>query len=167
MKWLMIKEIERKFLVKNHSWRDDVIKMERLRDGLVATTDGRKVRVRVYGDRSTITIKTKNKNGEKGEFEYEIPEKDAKEIIRNHCGGFQLEKTRYYVGYKDFIWQVDVYDGLIKGLIIAEIKLNNINDDLPMPAWVGREVTGDSNYKKISMLKRKLENDSSLDLLFL
>jgi CYTH domain-containing protein len=163
----MLTAIERKFLVKHHSWRDDVIKMERLRDGLVATTDGRKVRVRIYSDRSTITIKTRNENGDKGEFEYEIPKNDAEEIIKNHCGGYRLDKTRYYVDYKDFMWEVDVYDGLLKGLIIAEIKLANINDDLPMPQWVGREVTGDSNYKKLNMLKRKLENDSSIDLLFL
>jgi adenylate cyclase len=40
-------EIERKFLVANEGWRKLCTTSERLKDGLIATFEGRKVRVRI------------------------------------------------------------------------------------------------------------------------
>ena len=44
----MATEIERKFLVTGNAWRNLAIHREHLRDGLIAMTEDRKVRVRIY-----------------------------------------------------------------------------------------------------------------------
>jgi adenylate cyclase len=51
-------EIERKYLVVADTWRKRFHKREKLVDGLVAAADGRKVRVRLYEDRATLTVKS-------------------------------------------------------------------------------------------------------------
>ena len=49
-------EIERKFLVKGDGWRGKG-KTELFRQGYIARTQDRTVRVRVAGDRGILTIK--------------------------------------------------------------------------------------------------------------
>jgi adenylate cyclase len=50
-------EIERKFLVANDGWRRPALRSVNIRDGLVAASAGRKVRVRISGDMATIAVK--------------------------------------------------------------------------------------------------------------
>ncbi len=74
-------EIERKFLVTDASWREQCTKSERLRDGLVAVSDGLKVRVRLYEDRATLAIETKRVGGVRDEYEYEIPRQRGSTLL--------------------------------------------------------------------------------------
>ena len=64
-------EIERKFLLASERWRSLVERSEKIQDGLLATNDERKVRVRIIGDRSTLTVKTQRIRGQREEFEYD------------------------------------------------------------------------------------------------
>jgi len=150
-------EIERKFLVANDSWRALSVRSERLRDGLIAASDGRKVRVRLYENHATLTVKTKKEGPARAEFEYEIPVKDAEELITVHCAENTLTKTRYYVPHQGFTWEVDVYEGILSGVILAEIELERADVDVPLPDWIGPEVTGDPTYNKINMQKARLD----------
>src|SRR5579871_3368967 len=104
----MALEIERKFLVTDDRWRAQVLRSERLVDGLLATSKGRKVRVRLYAERATIAVKTRKKGPSRLEFEYDIPVCDARQLLDTECGRTILAKTRYYVPYADFLWEVDV-----------------------------------------------------------
>jgi CYTH domain-containing protein len=144
----MAREIERKFLVANQSWRELCTKRERLRDGLLAISNQRKIRVRTYENRATITVKTRGTGTAREEFE---PIEDARELISSHCDGNVLEKVRHYVPYQGFVWEVDVYEGGLSGMILAEVELENADIEVPLPRWIGREVTGDPEYKKINM----------------
>jgi adenylate cyclase len=149
-------EIERKFLVRDQSWRKRVTASERLRDGLIATSNGRKVRVRIYEKRATIAIKSKRHGPARFEFEYEIPTADAEQLIAKHCDENVLTKTRFYVPHQEFTWEVDVYEGILSGVILAEVELERVDIEVPLPDWVGREVTNDPSYRKINMLKARL-----------
>lgn len=150
---LMPVEIERKFLVKTNSWRDQATHSERLRDGLIARDDDMKVRVRCYGTRTTLCVKSARRGIARDEFEYEIPREHAA-IIFAHCAGRILEKTRHYVPGRSGIWEVDVYDGVLTGLVIAEIELPSETTPVHLPDWVGEEVTGDPRYSKANLLAR-------------
>jgi adenylate cyclase len=152
----MATEIERKFLVADASWRAAAFRSERLVDGLVAAAEGRKVRVRLYEDRAPLPIKSPRDGLKRAEFEYEIPIADATELIAKHCGEKVLVKTRHYVEHMGFIWQIDEYQGLLQGVVIAEIELDSETDDAPLPGWIGREVTYDPDYRKINMLNARL-----------
>jgi CYTH domain-containing protein len=141
-------EIERKFLVVGDQWRDQAIRSERLVDGLLATCEGRKVRVRLYETRATLAIKTAKKGCSRFEFEYDIPREDAEQLLETACDRNVLTKTRYYIPYEGFTWEVDVYDGLLEGVVLAEVEMATADQDPPRPAWGGREVTYEPAYGK-------------------
>lgn len=158
----MAREIERKFLVADQSWRELCTKSERLRDGLLAISNERKIRVRTYENRATITVKTRGTATAREEFEYVIQFEDARELISRHCDGNVLEKIRHYVPYQGFVWEVDVYEGVLSGIILAEVELENAEIEVPLPRWIGREVTGDPEYKKINMQNKALQRNAGL-----
>jgi adenylate cyclase len=149
----VIVEIERKFLVADGSWRAQVVRHEHLRDGLISHSAERKVRVRLRADSATLTIKAKRAGIRDVEFEYAIPVSDAREMLASHCGDLVLDKTRYYVPHDGLVWHVDVYEGLLDGVVLAEVELPDENTGLPLPRWVGSEVTGRPEYKKINLLR--------------
>lgn len=87
----------------------------------------------------------------RAEFEYDIPLADARELMKNHCGGRIVEKTRYLVPYGGFTWEIDVYGGELAGVAIAEIELPDMRTEFARPDWLGTEVTGDENYRKLNL----------------
>ena len=150
-------EIERKFLVANDEWRQSAVRSVNIRDGLIAVSNGRKVRVRISGDIATIVIKGPRVGIVRPEFEYEIPIADAERMLTALCHDDHLEKQRFFVEDAGATWQVDVYDGLLQGVTIAEIELKQESEELILPRWIGKEVTGDPFYKKLNMRARALK----------
>ena len=142
-------EIERKFLVTNDDWKQSVTRSARITDGLIASSNGRKVRVRIENDRATVAIKSARKGPARSEYEYEIPVDDAEELL-TMCDR-TLEKDRHYVEDEGTLWTVDVYDGVLKGVVIAEVELDREDQELKLPGWISMEVTGDPRYSKINM----------------
>ncbi|MBB4237792.1 CYTH domain-containing protein [Rhizobium esperanzae] len=142
----MAKEIERKFLVRSDGWRSAVETKSVLRQGYIASMDDRSARVRILDDRKArLTIKIGRSAITRDEFEYDIPIADAKELLQNAIG-IVIEKTRYRVPHEGFVWEVDVFAGEHRGLVIAEVEMTAETDNPPLPAWLGREVTGDARY---------------------
>lgn len=152
----MAREIERKFLVAGDDWRRSVVLRVRIRDGLVAAADGRKVRVRFYDDRATLTVKGRREGIGRDEFEFDIPRQDGLALLEGHCDGETIEKTRHHVPFGGFEWTVDVYGGPLAGVVIAEVELPSEDTEFPRPPWVGREVTGQAEYRKINLLRARL-----------
>jgi adenylate cyclase len=149
-------EIERKFLVANDEWRQLAVRSVNIRDGLIAVYKDRKVRVRLSGDIATIAIKGPRIGIVRPEFEYEIPIADAERMLSTMCQDDTLEKQRFFVEDAGATWHVDVYGGILQGVVIAEIELKQESQVVILPRWIGKEVTGDSFYKKINMRARAL-----------
>ncbi|OBZ95252.1 adenylate cyclase [Pararhizobium polonicum] len=142
----MAKEIERKFLVASDEWRDGADTGTRLLQAYIVTMDDRSARVRLMDDtRARLTVKISNGSMTRDEFEYDIPLADAKELMSKAIG-LTIEKTRYEVKHRGFIWEVDVYGGAHDGLVIAEVELSAEGDTPDLPSWLGAEVTGDPHY---------------------
>jgi len=148
-------EIERKFLVRDESWRRLFVRKEEIRDGLIAISHDRKVRVRIADERATLTVKFKTQGLANVEFEYPIPFADAKELLAHHCLEPELAKTRFFVPEGRHTWHVDAYEGILEGVVLAEIELPNESANLTLPTWVAQEVTGDPSYKKINMVNAR------------
>lgn len=139
-------EIERKFLVSNSTWKKaDICNKRNIKQGYLVKSIDKTIRIRISDKQAYITIKTKKVDLACGEYEYEIPFKDGKQLLKM-CGNHIIEKTRYDIMYKDMIWEVDVFNGLNKGLVMAEVELKSAKQKIELPLWVGVEVSHDKRY---------------------
>ena len=140
-----------------NDWKQLAVRSVKLRDGLVAAYKDRKVRVRTAGDDiATVSVKGPRIGIAQAEFEYEIPITDAERMLSTICRDDTLEKERFFVEDAGATWHVDVYSGILQGVVIAEIELKHQSQKLILPRWIGKEVTGDPFFKKINMRARAL-----------
>ncbi len=141
----MGKEIERKFLLKDESWRG-LAQGVRYRQGYVATDGRATLRVRFAGGKGYLTLKGRVTGITRLEYEYEIPGKDALEILDSLCPRPQIEKVRFKIDFAGHTWEVDEFLGENEGLVMAEIELASPEEKFSLPPWIGQEVTGDVRY---------------------
>lgn len=145
-------EIERKFLVNLERWKQvDKPKGKEIIQAYLTNEIEKSIRIRVKDNQAFITVKGKQQGISRQEFEYEIPVSDAKEMIRLFANS-TIEKTRYEIPTNEHIWEVDVFEGKLRGLVLAEIELTNENDLFDLPDWVGREVSTDPSYLNANLI---------------
>ena len=145
-------EIERKFLPKNDGWRGLGVGTV-YRQGFLSTVKERVVRVRIAGDKATLTIKGANNGITRAEYEYEIPMADAEALLSNLCEKPIIEKTRYVIKHEENILEVDEFEGDNKGLFVAEVELNEAEQTFTTPDWVGEDVSADDSYFNSNLIK--------------
>ncbi|MCH8821011.1 CYTH domain-containing protein [Patescibacteria group bacterium] len=141
----MKKEIERKYLV----FPDRLPRLKRGQKIVQAylSTDP-VVRARIKNKKGYLTIKFRE-GGLNIEYDISIPIADAKSMIYR-CSN-QIEKTRYNIKVNGNVWEIDVFEGANKGLIIAEIELKRLNEEFQRPLWISKEVTTDKKYWNVSL----------------
>ena len=144
-------EIERKFLVKDDSWRSAVTETIPMEQGYIGAA-GATVRIRRSGDRAWITLKGRSPDGlRRSEYEYPIPAADAAAMLAEFCAGRRLAKTRCIVPFEGRRWEVDVFSGPHEGLVTAELELSSPDEDFPRPPWLGEEVSHDPRYRNAAL----------------
>ena len=148
----MAQEIERKFLVRGDAWRTD--NGTHIRQGYMHNDVNGTVRVRTKGARAYLTIKGGLTGITRTEFEYEIPLEDANQMLDQLCHRPLIEKIRYEVHMEDFTWEIDEFFGDNAGLVVAEIELEDENQDFPKPDWLGQEVSEDARYLNANLVKK-------------
>jgi CYTH domain-containing protein len=111
------------------------------------------VRVRVVGERGYLTIKGKTEGISRQEFEYVIPLEDAALMLENLCKKPLIEKIRHRICLENLTWEVDEFLGDNQGLIMAEIELEQEEQVITIPDWIGQEVTGDERYYNSNLQK--------------
>ena len=157
----MAKEIERKFLVASDGWRELADKGTQLRQAYVVTMDDRSVRVRIHGNKwARLTIKIGKSALVRNEYEYDVSMDDAKEML-TQAVGVVIEKRRFRVPHKGFTWEVDVYEGALEGLVVAEVEMKRETDLPALPAWLGREITGGRRYSNQSLATNGLAEEQA------
>jgi adenylate cyclase len=149
-----MKEIERKYLVEQKDLSFlQLIKGKKIKQAYIQNENSRTVRVRTKGEKAFLTVKIGNDSLSRDEFEYQIPVQDAismMEILKLKV----LSKTRYEVKFENHLWEIDIFDGKLNGLIIAEIELKSENESFISPPWIGKEVTNDSSYLNARLIDR-------------
>ena len=141
----MGREIERKFLVRDDSWRGQVQGVI-YRQGYLCSAKERTVRVRVAGRQGFLTIKGLTVGASRPEYEYEIPVAEAEAMLDNLAEKPLIEKIRQKITYGGLIWEVDEFLGENAGLIVAEVELSDETQAFSRPPWAGEEVTADARY---------------------
>ena len=141
-------EIERKFLVRDDSYKAFATSSVHIRQGYLCLNPNCSVRVRQWTDQAFLTIKGKSAPGSiaRYEFEKEISIADADGLFRLALPGV-VEKTRWLVPLPGGLTcEVDEFMGLNAGLVMAEVELESETQVFVKPAFLGEEVTHDRRY---------------------
>jgi len=140
-------EIERKFLVLNDSYKKESFGHSHIRQGYICSNSGRTVRVRIRDDRAYLTIKGPTPEGGLPcyEFEKEISLEEGMQLMRL-CEPGIIDKVRWLVKSGNHTFEVDEFFGDNEGLVMAEVELTSVNENVEIPAFIDKEVTGDSRY---------------------
>lgn len=146
----MGKEIERKFLVIGDDWRREGY--SNYVQGYLSIDKERTVRVRITNGGAFLTIKGITRHATREEYEYPIPVSDAESMLRQLCLRPLIKKRRYRIKHAGMIWEVDDFQGENAGLVIAEIELDDEQQEFDKPDWVGKEITTDKRYYNASLV---------------
>jgi CYTH domain-containing protein len=138
-------EIERKFLLNTSDWRQGATGIL-YRQGYLCAEPERTVRIRIGGDTAILAIKGGGDGIARAEYEYPIPLADALQLLDTLCLHPLVEKYRYLVPFGGLIWEIDEFLGANAGLLLAEVELERVDQRVPLPPWIGLEVTGDHRY---------------------
>ena len=143
----MSQEIERKFLVKDDSYKQMASSFSHIIQGYICRTTGRTVRVRLRDEKAYLTIKGPSPDGglSRYEWEHEIPGREALELMQL-CERGVVDKVRYLVPYGGHTFEVDEFFGANEGLVMAEVELDAVDEAFERPPFLGEEVTGDRRY---------------------
>jgi adenylate cyclase len=148
----MALEIERKFLVENEEWKNQISESFEIAQGYLNSAIDRNVRVRIKGESAFLTIKGKTTSLTRTEFEYEIPLEDGLQLIEL-CEKPIIKKTRHIILQDQHTWELDVFELENEGLIVAEIELNSEEEKFTAPTWLGKEVSDDTRYFNSALIK--------------
>lgn len=149
-------EIEHKFLLKagDESWRAQATRRVEVVQGYLAI-GAVTVRVRLQSDKSAgvLCIKGEGAGLARPEFEYAIPEEEARAMLDGLCGGRTVAKTRFYVPAeeKGLVWEIDAYHGPFEGHFTAELEVPSEGTPFSRPSWLGREISADLRYRNAAL----------------
>lgn len=146
-------EIERKFLITKLPEDLSIYKCHLIEQGYLSTNPV--VRVRRDNDEYYLTYKGK---GLMAREEYNLPlTKDSYDHLISKADGNIITKKRYEIPeHDDLIIELDIFEGLFSGIIIAEVEFKSeeqAHSYIP-PKWFGDDVTNSGEYHNSNMSKR-------------
>ena len=147
----MAVETERKYVVSDSSWRQYVASTTAIHQGYLTNDGGlAEVRVRSIGADAWITVKGSSQGLQRQEFEYAIPVEDSEVLLEQFCST-GVKKVRHLLDCGPGAWTVDVFDGVLSGLVLLEIEGIEVLDAPSLPEWVGPEVTFDPRFRNANL----------------
>ena len=146
----MALEIERRFLIKNDSWKKFITSKIFIEQGYLSKTiDDWIIRIRFTGKDFKITLKKHIESFTNFEFEYSIPQKDGETIMSNLSN--TIKKERFFLEIEKKSWIIDCFKENNYPLEIAEIELSSEDEDLSLPSFISKEITGMKHYSNFSL----------------
>ena len=146
----MALEIERRFLIKNDNWKEFITKKIFIEQGYLSKSlDDWIIRIRFTGKDFKIALKKHIKSFTNFEFEYSIPRKDGETIMSNLSN--TIKKERFFLEIEKKSWIIDCFKENNYPLKIAEIELSNEQEDLFLPSFISKEITGLTHYSNFSL----------------
>ena len=146
----MALEIERRFLIKNDNWKKFITEKIFIEQGYLSQSlDNWIIRIRFTGQDFKIAFKKHIKNFTNFEFEYSIPQKDGETIMSNLSN--TVKKERFFLEVENKSWIIDCFKENNYPLEIAEIELSNEEEDLSLPSFISKEITGLTDYSNFSL----------------
>ena len=149
----MALEIERRFLVKNEKWKEFVTKKIFIEQGYLSKNlDDWIIRIRSYDNYYKIALKKHIESFTSFEFEYSIPQKEGETIMSSLSN--TIKKERFFLEVEKKSWIIDCFKGNNFPLEIAEIELSREEEDLNLPSFISKEITGLTRYSNFSLANK-------------
>ena len=149
----MALEIERRFLIKNDNWEKFITKKIFIEQGYLSKSlDDWTIRIRFTGKDFKITLKKHIESFTNFEFEYSIPQKDGETIMSNLSN--TIKKERFFLEVEKNSWIIDCFKENNYPLQIAEIELSSEDEDLNLPSFISKEITGLTDYSNFSLTNK-------------
>lgn len=144
-------EIERKFLVDINKFDYSLYPHKEYMQGYLCTSPV--VRARREGNDYVLTYKG---GGKMVREEYNLPlTEEAFNHLITKADGRIIEKTRYFIPFKSYTIELDVFKGDLAPLIMAEVEFPSVEEALAFekPDWFFEDVTDDPRYHNSNMSK--------------
>ena len=149
----MALEIERRFLLKNDNWKEFITKKIYIEQGYLSRSlDDWIIRIRFTGNDFKIALKKHIKSFTNFEFEYSIPRSDGETIMSNLSN--TIKKERFYLEVEKKSWIIDCFKEKNYPLEIAEIELSHEKEDLNLPSFISKEITGLKYFSNFSLANK-------------
>jgi len=146
----MALEIERRFLIKNDNWKKYITKKIFIEQGYLSKSlDDWIIRIRFTGKDYKIALKKHIESFTNFEFEYSIPLKDGEKIMSNLSN--KIKKERFLLQFEKKSWIIDCFQENNYPLEIAEIELSSEEEELNLPSFISKEITGLTHYSNFSL----------------
>ena len=146
-----VQEIERKWLVRTVPRLRDFKREQIVQGYLAISSDGTEVRIRRKGDNYFETVKSPGTLA-RDEIEVKISHHQFRRLWPA-TRGRRLKKMRYALKWNAHRIELDVYQGSLAKLVIAEAEFESIQESARFspPAWFAKEVTNVKRYKNSSL----------------
>ncbi len=149
----MALEIERRFLIKNDNWKEFITNKIVIEQGYLSKSlDDWIIRIRFTGKDYKIALKKHITSFTNFEFEYSIPRKDGETIMSNLSN--IIKKERFFLEVEKKSWIIDCFKENNYPLEIAEIELSKEEEDLSLPTFISKEITGFTDYSNFNLAKK-------------
>lgn len=151
-------EIERKFLIPKLPAKLEQYPHAPIWQAYLCTSPA--VRIRRMGEDLILTMKGK---GVLAHEEYELPlTKESFAHLAAKTDGSPVIKTRYRIPLPPYTVELDVFEGIHKGLILAEVEFPTVEEAeaFTPPDWFGEEVTYDRRYRNTYLAGLKTKEDA-------
>lgn len=158
-------EIERKFLIHSNRIDLSLLPFSKIKQGYILRADTGSVRIRIeekkifdkldnnthYSTDSYLMIKKRVDEMSNQEITIPLEYEAALEMLEKNCYKPPIEKTRYICQINELKWEIDVFEGHRKGLILAEIEILSREQKIDLPDWIDKEVTGQPEYYNVNL----------------
>lgn len=154
-------ECERKFLVDLETARDHAadLKPHMIQQIYLARTGDWAVRARrtEVDDKISYMLTMKRKLGHGVAIEIEEPAQPATFRQFFLTSGTILKKSRYKMPLRcGHVLELDIFENnTFPDFAMAEVELEQIEDRVALPEWIGDEVTGQTEYDNESLFERE------------
>ena len=148
----MALEIERRFLIKNDQWKEFVTHKNLIEQGYLSyNLEDWIIRIRFNGKNFKIALKKHIKNFTNYEYEYLIPNHEGEKIMATLTN--TIKKERFFLEVNQRNWVIDCFKEENFPLEIAEIELTREKEEVILPSFISREITGLKIFTNLSLTK--------------
>jgi CYTH domain-containing protein len=146
-------EVERKFLVPDPPDLGGT-ESDEIEQGYLAIGSEGEVRLRRKGEKLVLTAK-RGAGISRDEAEVDL-DAEAFDRLWPLTEGRRLHKRRHVIPHGELTIELDVYEGDLEGLVVAEVEFPSEDDAnrFEPPAWLGDDVTGEERYLNETLAAR-------------